>query len=143
MKPQRQRQYSAGGLVVRGDQILLIATHSGRWQLPKGHLEPGESAEQAALRETQEETGVRGRVVAPLPGVEYSFLQDGQRIEKRVDYFLLEYESGDAAAGDPREVVGADWFPWEEGLHRLSFESERRVAGAARELVTGAKGGNP
>jgi 8-oxo-dGTP pyrophosphatase MutT (NUDIX family) len=141
--PQRLQQYSAGGLVVRGDRILLIATHSGRWQLPKGHLEPGESAEQAALRETQEETGVRGRVVAPLPGIEYTFLQEGRRIEKRVDYFLLEYESGSAAAGDPREVAGADWFSWEEGLRRLSFDSARRVADAARQLVIGAKGEEP
>lgn len=121
--------------MVRGEHILLIATHSGRWQLPKGHLEPGESAEQAALRETQEETGVCGRILAPLPGVEYTFVQDGRRIHKRVDYFLLAYESGDPSRCDSREVAGADWFVWEEGLARLTFDSERRVAGAARELV--------
>jgi 8-oxo-dGTP pyrophosphatase MutT (NUDIX family) len=66
---------SAGGLVVEGDRILLISTQGGRrWQLPKGHIEEGETAEQAALREVREETGVTGQVMAPLSEVEYWFV---------------------------------------------------------------------
>jgi len=128
---------SSGGLVVDGARILLISTQKGRrWQLPKGHIEPGETPEQAAVREVREETGVTGRVVAPLPSVEYWYVEKGRnRVHKKVDYFLLEYVGGDAADFDAGEVSGADWFSWDEGLARMSFENERRVARQAREVA--------
>jgi 8-oxo-dGTP pyrophosphatase MutT (NUDIX family) len=129
---------SAGGLVVRNmREILLISTQNGRrWQLPKGHIEAGETAEQAAVREVREETGVTGRVVAPLPEIEYWYIEKGiLRVHKHVDYFLLEYESGDAADFDAKEVSGAGWFSWEDGLAKLSFENERRAAEQARLLA--------
>ena len=128
---------SAGGLVVRGSSILLISTQSGRrWQLPKAHIEAGETPEQTAVREVCEETGVTGEVVAPLPGVEYWFVEKGiHRIHKEVDYFLLTYVSGDAANFDAREVSGAEWFSWDEGLARLSFENERKVVREAMAIA--------
>jgi 8-oxo-dGTP pyrophosphatase MutT (NUDIX family) len=128
---------SAGGLVVEGDRILLISTQAGRrWQLPKGHIEEGETAEQAALREVREETGVSGRVVAPLSEVEYWFVEKGaRRVHKRVDYFLLDYVSGSAADFDAAEVSGAEWFSWDEGIAKLSFDNERRVVLQARDIL--------
>jgi 8-oxo-dGTP pyrophosphatase MutT (NUDIX family) len=135
MKTEHHR--SAGGLVVAGSRILLISTQDGRrWQLPKGHIERGESPEQAAVREVREETGVTGRVVASLPGVEYWFVEKGsRRVHKRVEYFLLTYVSGDAADFDAHEVSGAEWFSWDEGIARLSFENERRVVEQARGIA--------
>ncbi|HEY0782722.1 MAG TPA: NUDIX hydrolase [Thermoanaerobaculia bacterium] len=135
MKTEHHR--SAGGIVVCEARILLISTQNGRrWQLPKGHIEEGETAEQAAVREVREETGVTGRVVAPLSPVEYWYFEKGQRrVHKKVDYYLLEYLSGDAADFDSHEVSGADWFTWDEGLSRLSFGNERRVAEEARRLA--------
>jgi len=131
---ETEHERSAGGLVVRGDEVLLIALAGGqRWQLPKGHLEPGESAEQAAVREVREETGVTGRPLDPLPTIEYWFVQAGQRVHKRVEYYLLDYESGSETDYDPSEVSSAEWFPWDEAIARLTFENERRVAEAARE----------
>ncbi|MFY9826232.1 MAG: NUDIX hydrolase [Thermoanaerobaculia bacterium] len=128
---------SAGGLVVEGDRILLISTQAGRrWQLPKGHIELGETAEQTAVREVREETGVTGRVVAPLSEVEYWFVEKGaRRVHKRVDYFLLDYVCGSAADFDAREVSGAEWFSWDEGIAKLSFDNERRVVLQAREIL--------
>jgi 8-oxo-dGTP pyrophosphatase MutT (NUDIX family) len=130
-----ENQRSAGGLVVRGPEVLLIALKDGRrWQLPKGHIEGGETAEEAAVREVREETGVTGRPVERLPRIDYWFFEKGRRIHKTVDYFLLEYVSGSAADFDPGEVSGAAWFGWGEALERLSFRNERRVAEAARLL---------
>lgn len=131
--------HSAGGLVVRAGEMLLISTRKGRrWQLPKGHLEAGETPEQAAIRETREETGVSGRVRAPLPQISYRFVERGVRIHKKVDYFLLDFEEGDVANFDRKEVSGAAWFVFEEGVRRLSFDNERQVAQAALELLAPA-----
>jgi 8-oxo-dGTP pyrophosphatase MutT (NUDIX family) len=137
---QTEHHRSAGGLVVHESRILLISTQNGRrWQLPKGHIEAGETPEQAAVREVREETGVTGRIVAPLPPVEYWFFEKGKkRVHKTVDYYLLAYLSGDAADFDPHEVSGAEWFSWDEGLGRLSFGNERRVAEEARRLSESA-----
>jgi|JI10StandDraft_1071094.scaffolds.fasta_scaffold296468_3 8-oxo-dGTP pyrophosphatase MutT (NUDIX family) len=135
--PVASEQHSAGGLVVRGDEVLLIATAGGRrWQLPKGHLEAGELPAEAAVREVREETGVTGSIVAPLSGVDYTFLERGRhRIKKHVDYFLLAYESGSEADFEPREVVAARWFPWREAIAKLSHANDRRVAEQAWNIA--------
>lgn len=132
-----EHQHSAGGLVVRGEEVLLIATAGGRrWQLPKGHLEGSEQPVEAAVREVREETGVTGRVVASLAGIDYTFVERGmRRIVKHVDYFLLDYESGSESDFDPDEVAGASWFPWTEAIARLSHDNERRVAQEAYRVT--------
>lgn len=122
---------------MRGEEVLLISTAGGkRWQLPKGHVEGGEKPPETAVREVREETGVTGRIIAPVSGIDYTFLERGvRRISKHVDYFLLAYESGSEADFDPNEVVGAQWFPWPEALEKLSHANERRVAEQAWELA--------
>jgi 8-oxo-dGTP pyrophosphatase MutT (NUDIX family) len=130
------RQRSAGGVVEREGRVLLIATGGGpRWQLPKGRIEPGESAEQAAVREVREETGVTGEIRAPLAGIDYVFVEDGRRIRKHVDFFLLRYLAGSETDHDPREVSAARWFAWPEAIATLTHESERRLVERARRLV--------
>ncbi len=140
-----RQDHSAGGLVVRGSEVLLISTLGGRrWQLPKGHLEPGETPEQAAVREVREETGVTGRILAPLPAIEYRYRERGRLlVDKRVDFFLLAYEEGNELDFDPREVYRAAWFPWDEALSRITFENERRVVRAARKLLDRLAAGEP
>lgn len=135
-----EQQHSAGGLVVDGDRILLIESLRGhRWQLPKGRLEPGETAREAALREIHEETGVRGRVHSYLGAVQYGFSEDGRTILKRVDYYLVEYVGGDPSSYSPEEVSTASWFSFEEGIRRLTFDNERELAEEARRRVVKSK----
>lgn len=130
-------QHSAGGVVYREGEILLISPRCGhRWQLPKGHLESGESPQQAALREIQEETGVQGTPVTRLGSLEYDFRgPGGLLIHKRVDYFLFRYLSGSEQDFDVREVAEARWFSWQQGIVRLTFDNEREIVREARRIL--------
>ena len=136
-------QHSAGGVAVRSDgarqEIAVIRTaEEGRWQLPKGIVDPGETPEQAALREVEEEAGLRCRIVDPLDTIEYWFVAsyDGprKRYHKKVSFYLMEYLSGDVADHD-HEVTEARWVSFDEALAMLSFQNEKAVVAKAREMV--------
>src|ERR1700712_4758735 len=109
-------EVSAGGLVVRVEDGVAVAAIIGRldrrgrlrWSLPKGHLEAGETAEQAAVREVQEETGIIGVVTAELGKIDYWFVADGRRIHKTVHHFLLRATGGELSDADI-EVTEVAW----------------------------------
>lgn len=129
---------SAGGLVfdlaVHPPRAALIArvNRAGRveWCLPKGHLENGETPREAAVREIEEETGIRGVVVGDLGTIDYWFSVEGKRVHKLVHHFLLRAIGGVlSVAGDPdQEAIDAAWVPVDELGVRLAFPNERRIA---------------
>lgn len=136
---------SAGGLVVHGlDQPhgSLLAALIGRidrrgrmlWSLPKGHIEIGETAEQTAIREVAEETGIRGDVLAALGSIDYWFVTDGRRVHKTVHHYLLRFRGGELSAHD-LEVNEVAWVPLGELPSRLAYADERRLAEVAGELI--------
>jgi 8-oxo-dGTP pyrophosphatase MutT (NUDIX family) len=130
--------YSAGGVIYRlttlGVEVALIATDSGgRWGLPKGHVQRGETAEAAAEREIAEETGLSGKVQRHLATIEYWFRAGPTRVHKYVDMFLLRYEGGELVP-QIAEVDDARWFPLDQALALASFEREREVLVQVREL---------
>ena len=130
--PRPRLEFSAGGVVVddRG-QFLLIRARDLRnrpvWTLPKGTLAAGETSEQAALREVQEETGYRCRVVRELEVVTYWFQRDGQRIKKTVSWFLMH--PLEKVGDHDHEVDEVAWAEREEALRRLRYDSDRRLLG--------------
>ena len=97
-----------------------------KWSLPKGHIEAGETPEQAAEREIREETGIEGRVLAPLGTIDFWFMLDAQRVHKTVHHFLLEAHGGALSDADI-EVDEVSWVPLDEVAGRLAFEDERRL----------------
>lgn len=129
------QQHSAGGVVVRRDEVLLIATREGtRWQLPKGRIEGAETPAQAAAREVEEETGVLGYVLEFLESIDFRYnRRNGRRVQKKIDLFLLGYRSGSEQDYDPKEVTEARWFSWDEAIRRLTFDNERSVVVQARD----------
>ena len=104
------------------------------WSLPKGHLEDGETTEAAAVREVEEETGIRGRVLAALGTIDYWFVADDRRIHKTVHHFLLEASGGQLSDTDV-EVDEVAWVPLDELGDRLAYAGERRLAEAAAGLL--------
>jgi len=131
---RRVEETSAGGLVVdrRGPSPLAVLIgrldRSGhlRWSLPKGHIEPGETPEEAAEREVHEETGISSRVLAPLGTIDFWFTSDRRRVHKTVHHFLLEARGGELS-DDDIEVDEVAWVPLDEVAERLAHEDERRL----------------
>ncbi len=139
------RETSAGGLVIDGlpgprerQRAALIGRVDRRgrmmWSLPKGHIETGETAEQTAMREVEEETGVSGRIVAPLGKIDYWFVSDGRRIHKTVHHYLLRWIAGELSAED-YEVSEVAWVPLAELATRLTYSDERRLARIAERVI--------
>ena len=130
-------------MLVRHGPALLVALIRVRGgsvlALPKGHIEAGESPEQAALRETREETGLVGRTLAPLEEISYVFWSrmHGARVSKRVHFFLLEYRAGSIAHHDG-EVEGVRLVPIERAHGRAQLP--RRAARDVRSPRLGAGG---
>jgi len=117
---------AAGGLVVRvtsrGREVLLIDDAFGKIAVPKGHLEHGESWEEAAIREVFEETGIHARILGPLGRVEYPISRNGASVRKQVRLFLMEaLDESDLPVHQAEEVYSAYYVPWDEGktLHNL------------------------
>lgn len=131
--PRILNERSAGGvLLVPFGQSLLVALISlrggGVLALPKGHIEPGEEPHQTAARETREETGLSGAIVAPLQEISYLYWSRAQRarISKRVAFYLFAYRAGSPARHDG-EVEGVRFVPLDEAPAALSYPGERRV----------------
>jgi len=138
-------EISAGGLVIDGldgprdDQVAALIGRVDRrgrmlWSLPKGHIEPGETAEQTAIREVAEETGIRGSVLAALGRIDYWFVTDGRRVHKTVHHYLIRF-SGGVLSADDLEVAEVAWVPLAELPTRLAYADERRLAAVADELI--------
>lgn len=129
-------EFSAGGVVVRGDELIVIVPkrRSAKGQkvlgLPKGHVEAGETATDAALREVREEAGVTARVIESLGDVDYIYRWDGKRHAKHVEFFLMEYEAGDPDDHD-HEVERAYWLPLAQAVREITYEGEREVVSRA------------
>jgi 8-oxo-dGTP pyrophosphatase MutT (NUDIX family) len=131
--PARPRERSAGGVVVRDGEVAVIvptrraADGSKVLCLPKGHLDPGETPQQAATREVREETGLSAELVKDLGEVRYWYRRDGRSVPKSVAFFLFRYVSGDTEDHDD-EVEEARWMDLREAPDALSYEGEREVA---------------
>ena len=132
-----KREHSCGGAVVTiregAGHVAMIATRGGtRWGLPKGAVNPGETSEQAALREVLEETGLRATILRLLGTIEYFFRAGEWLIHKKVDFYLMRYESGEMMP-QLSEVDDAVWMELHEAVRRSSFDSERKLLEGIRD----------
>jgi 8-oxo-dGTP pyrophosphatase MutT (NUDIX family) len=113
----------------------------GVWALPKGNVDPGESPSATAVREVEEETGARCRLVQKLGDVRYVYPWKGERVFKVVSFYLVRYSGGRLGEIAPefrREVADVRWLPLEDAPRLLAYKGEREMAQKALEL-TGAR----
>jgi 8-oxo-dGTP pyrophosphatase MutT (NUDIX family) len=102
--------------------------------LPKGHIDAGESAAQAAQRELREEAGVQGELVGKLGDVRYWYSRGGERVMKVVSFFLFRYRSGSVRDHD-HEVDSAEWVRLDDAPRLLTYRGERDMAERALALL--------
>jgi 8-oxo-dGTP pyrophosphatase MutT (NUDIX family) len=138
-------EISSGGVLVRRMRgrwwfaaIRPRGKPEGVWALPKGLVDRGESAAETALRETFEETGVRGRLREKLGDVRYVYTRGGRRIFKVVSFYLVRAASGrigEVPPGMEREVAEARWLPLADAPRLLAYGGEREMAKRALALL--------
>ena len=128
---------AAGGVVWRRDErggievVLIHRARYGDWSLPKGKLDPGETDEQAARREVEEETTLIAELGPELPSTDYL---DRSGKHKRVRYWAMT-AAGDGQPRGSHEVDLAEWVPLEEAAERLSYPHDVRVLGALQGAI--------
>jgi ADP-ribose pyrophosphatase YjhB (NUDIX family) len=135
-------EFSAGGLVVdlTGDvprgALIGRTDRQGRllWSLPKGHIEAGETAEQAAVREVEEETGIAGVILGELGTIDFWFVAEGRRIHKTVQHYLMRRVGGELSDADI-EVDEVAWVPLSEIRTQLAYPDERGLVDTAGRLL--------
>ena len=131
---------SSGGVVFRRDEeridFLLIRDPYDNWGLPKGHIEGGETPEQAALREVEEETGLcELSMVAQLPTIDWYFRDRGKLVHKFCHFFLLRCTAGDAVPQLDEGITECIWQPPDVAIETVSYANARDVMRAAADLL--------
>ena len=142
-----KRIFSAGGIVLRlrsGSSIrkdesgweVLVTQHSKHkgWDFPKGHREIYESEDQTALREVEEETGVKAEIIERVGETKYFYYEEGERVLKTVAFYLMKYVS-EGEATTAFEVSGTKWLPPEKVESQLTFKDTKALWEKAKEKI--------
>jgi len=133
-------EYSAGGVVYRGDAgayefVAVQRARHGDWSLPKGHIEAGESREQAAIREVKEETGIDAHIIGDLGEVIYFYRRPRQGLTRKSVYHFLMEASSHELGGPNWEVAEARWVPMAEADTLLSYQNDKQIINKAQAIL--------
>ncbi len=138
--PRGRQEISSGGVVFRrfadGPKYHLILEGHGNWGFPKGHEEAGESAEQAARREIQEETGLTALTLhAALPTLGWTFRSGRTPVRKRCNYFLFECAVGETSPQRDEGITSCVWFSYRDATQDLTFANASKLLEEAAAIV--------
>ena len=129
-QPKTLFEFSAVGIVRQDDKLLMVKVRNleGQeiWTFPKGHIEKGEKAAEAALREVEEETGYRCEIEKPFERVQYWFKRDSSLTKKTVTWFLMKplEKTGEV---DADEILEAQWVSYDEAIKMARYKSDKKI----------------
>ncbi len=140
MPPKKREEISSGGVVFRRfggiPQYLLIRDGHDNWGFPKGHLEEGESAMDAAHREILEETGLSDLLChATLRELDWTFRAGNVLVHKRCLYFLFESSAGKTCPQGEEGITQCAWFASEDASRKLTFQNTCTLLTEAAAIV--------
>jgi 8-oxo-dGTP pyrophosphatase MutT (NUDIX family) len=131
-------EFSSGGVVQEQGQLLMVKVQNLEgvitWTFPKGHVEKGENAPEAALREVLEETGYSCEIVAPFETVEYFFKRGPQLVKKKVTWFLMK-PLKKTGIHDADEVIETRWVPLAEAETLAKYKSDKQLLSKLKEAT--------
>lgn len=138
-----KKETSAGGIVFRlheGRPLFLLIRDSYRnWGFPKGHLEAGEAAAAAAVREVREETGLSSlELRGPVATIDWYFRFRGRLIHKVCHFFLMETEDEETSPQQAEGITACRWAPFEDAMASISYANARDVLERAHGMVVTA-----
>jgi len=133
-------EYSSGGVVYRRTEtgyefVAVQRARHGDWSLPKGHIEKGESKEEAALREVKEETGIEARIVSDLQEVVYFYKRPKQGLTRKSVYYYLMEALTDDLGGPNWEVSESRWVLMSEADGLLSYANDKKTVQQALKAL--------
>lgn len=118
--------------------VLLIRDPYQNWGLPKGHLEAGEDAPTAAVREVREETGLATVELGPeLGSIDWYFRRDDELIHKMCSFFLMRSSDGETRPEVKEGITACEWLPFEQAVARVTYENAREMIRAAVRHLNG------
>lgn len=139
--PKTKLQFSSGGIIYRKVgkkiEVALIVRGEGKiFCLPKGKIEKPETPQETALREVEEETGLKGKIDREIGKINYWFYskEEKARIFKTVYFYLIKYESGETSRHD-FEVEEVKWLSIDEALKIMTYPTERKMMQKAKGLL--------
>lgn len=132
------KEHSAGGILMEDGSVLLILMRNLKgdqvWTFPKGHVDPGETPEQAAVREVLEETGWECEIDSYLLTSTYSFMRGDMMVDKDVRWYLMKRVGGDGVPRTPDEVLDMRWLPLAEAEKELVYPSDQELIDMMKRL---------
>ena len=140
-----QQETSAGGVVYRvhgGDPLFLLIRDSYQnWGFPKGHLESGERADEAALREVREETGLNDVALrGTLDTIDWYFRFRGHLIHKVCHFFLMETAQAQTSPQRAEGITACQWVAYADARSAISYSNAGLILQRAQEMISGAPG---
>ena len=134
-KCSQQPRVSDGRHGLTSMEVVLVGRRqSGIWALPKGTPQSGETIEQVAVREAQEETGLQVQLIAYIGSITYSFVRERVRYQKQVRHFLLKAIGGDITLHD-HEYDRVEWFSIAEACRCLTYQNEVNILYQAENML--------
>ena len=134
------RAFSAGGVVCRGS--LWLVTKSSQsdkfpksvWRLPKGTIDGNDTPEETAIREVEEEGGIKAKIIKKIGTEKYLFTLSNQKYLKFVTFYLMEWQE-DLFEGFGFETSEVAWLPFDQAYKKLDYKGEKEILKKAKEVL--------